>query len=346
MEREVRYCTTEDGVRIAFRAQGKGAPLLWCPLFVESFSLVEKHPAYAELLDKLRERWTVIQYDPRGCGLSDRDVSDFSGGALVADIKAVVLAAGYSKLGIWANNSSGYRAIAFTAAHPELVSRLVLHDTSSRNENGVSAATAAPIAELCRSNWKRAAELLSDLGTRAELRDASPDGLFDNRYLILSEIFEQSTSGNATAELIIESYKSWDVWRLLPEVKVPVLVVHHLTNPIYPLECAKELAANIAGARLVTIDEPGGSAIAAGTRDRLPAAIVEFLAHLTDAGGLTPREVQVLRLVAAGSSNRMIAGELVLSERTVARHITNIYAKIGVNSRAEATAYAFRHDLV
>ncbi|MDF3147131.1 helix-turn-helix transcriptional regulator, partial [Streptomyces sp. T21Q-yed] len=62
-------------------------------------------------------------------------------------------------------------------------------------------------------------------------------------------------------------------------------------------------------------------------------------------GGLTEREIQVLRLVAAGRTNRAIAGELVISEHTVARHLNNIFAKLDVSSRAAATAYAYRHGL-
>ena len=62
--------------------------------------------------------------------------------------------------------------------------------------------------------------------------------------------------------------------------------------------------------------------------------------------GLTPRELQVLRLVAAGETNKAIAAELVLSERTVDRHVSNIFAKLGVSSRAAATAYAYEHQLV
>jgi ATP/maltotriose-dependent transcriptional regulator MalT len=64
------------------------------------------------------------------------------------------------------------------------------------------------------------------------------------------------------------------------------------------------------------------------------------------AGGLTARELEVLRLVATGKTNRVIAGDLFLSEKTVARHVSNIYAKLGVSSRAAATAYAYEHDLV
>jgi DNA-binding CsgD family transcriptional regulator len=64
------------------------------------------------------------------------------------------------------------------------------------------------------------------------------------------------------------------------------------------------------------------------------------------AGGLTSREVEVLRLVAAGKSNRSIADELVVSERTVDRHVSNILTKLGLPSRAAATSYAYEHGLL
>jgi DNA-binding NarL/FixJ family response regulator len=89
------------------------------------------------------------------------------------------------------------------------------------------------------------------------------------------------------------------------------------------------------------------------TFDRLGAvpdrAAVLALAGPSLAGlaepGLSPRELEVLRLVAAGRSNQAIAGELVLSEKTVARHLSNIFAKLDVGSRTAAAAYAFEHGL-
>ena len=77
-------------------------------------------------------------------------------------------------------------------------------------------------------------------------------------------------------------------------------------------------------------------------------AVVEALlgpAAPATASGLTAREVEVLRLVAAGKTNRKIASELVISEKTVARHVSNIFTKLGLSSRAAATAYAYQHDL-
>ena len=65
-----------------------------------------------------------------------------------------------------------------------------------------------------------------------------------------------------------------------------------------------------------------------------------------DTHGLSPRELQVLRLVASGETNKSIAAALVLSERTVDRHVSNIYSKLRVSSRAAATAYAYEHRLL
>ncbi|MDP9210281.1 MAG: helix-turn-helix transcriptional regulator, partial [Actinomycetota bacterium] len=62
--------------------------------------------------------------------------------------------------------------------------------------------------------------------------------------------------------------------------------------------------------------------------------------------GLTARELQVLRLLAAGKTNHAIASELVLAEKTVDRHVSNLYAKLGVSSRAAATAHAYQHRLL
>jgi DNA-binding NarL/FixJ family response regulator len=75
--------------------------------------------------------------------------------------------------------------------------------------------------------------------------------------------------------------------------------------------------------------------------DSLAASPQAAVAH-----GLTRRELQVLRLVARGATNRSIAAELVLSDRTIDRHVSNIFAKLRVSTRAAATAYAYEHDLV
>jgi len=87
---------------------------------------------------------------------------------------------------------------------------------------------------------------------------------------------------------------------------------------------------------------------ARGIFERLGAKpdLARLASRAADAHGLSRRELEVLRLVASGKSNREIAAALVISEHTVARHLQNIFAKLDLSSRAAATAFAFEHDLV
>ena len=89
----------------------------------------------------------------------------------------------------------------------------------------------------------------------------------------------------------------------------------------------------------------GNVAAARGAAEELSSIAARRTARRV-AGGLTAREVQVLKLVATGMTNRAIASELVISEKTVATHVNSILTKLGLSSRSAATAYAYVHDLV
>ena len=113
-----------------------------------------------------------------------------------------------------------------------------------------------------------------------------------------------------------------------------------------------KVAARAANARFVPMDGD----IVYGDAGQGLAAIGDFIASLPadgarslppsqPAAGLSQREVEVLRLLAAGRSNQQIADELVISVNTVNRHVSNVYAKTGVANRAEAATYAARHGI-
>jgi DNA-binding NarL/FixJ family response regulator len=116
-----------------------------------------------------------------------------------------------------------------------------------------------------------------------------------------------------------------------------------------PYECAR--ARELIGLACRALgDEDSAALELAAAREafaRLGATV--DVARLEGAGaghGLSPRELQVLTLVAAGATNKEIAAELVLSERTVERHVSNIFAKLSLSTRAAATAFAYEHGLV
>ena len=372
MEREVQYCTTDDGLRIAYCLEGEGPPLLWCPIFVESFSLADRHPVYGPLLAELSRRWMVVRYDSRGTGLSERELSDFSGEALAMDIGAVATAAGLQRFAVWANAMSGPRAIAYAAVRVGCLSHLVLYDTFTRAEDAFPIEAARALADLARSNWKLAAQAIPELAARGDIDDPALRQFRAEANVVLGRIYEQSADGDVAAAMIEEPYQSWDVTELLPRVRCPVLVVHHLGNPLFPLDVAKKAAAALPDATLVTLEgdspSPLGDAHFMGG-SLLPPAIERFLSRTSsgkaypppDAEGdpreapstineqsmpLTARETQVLSLLAGGYSGKEIAAQLTVSLSTVQRHIANIYAKIGARGRVDAAAYAIKHGLV
>ena len=160
---------------------------------------------------------------------------------------------------------------------------------------------------------------------------------------MLRAIAEQAESAVLLAEgdargALTTSRLAWRRWR---ELDVP-----------YEAARCRMIAARASRAlgdeasALMELDAARAVFVELGARHALAEVEAESSAMRSEhPGGLSARELEVLRLVAAGSTNRAIAGELYLSEKTVERHLSNIFAKLGVSSRAAATAFAFRHGL-
>ena len=131
-------------------------------------------------------------------------------------------------------------------------------------------------------------------------------------------------------------------WRAWQELEVPYEVAR--VRVLLGLACRAlgddDTASLELDAALETFAQLGASPDEARAR-----SLVRYSTSV-DAHGLTSRELEVLRLLAEGETNRAIAAELVVSERTVDRHVSNIFTKLGVTSRAAATAYAYKHQLV
>ena len=126
---------------------------------------------------------------------------------------------------------------------------------------------------------------------------------------------------------------------ILGEIRVPTLVLHRRNDSLVSPREALELAARIPGARLELL-EGEAHVHSVGDSGGLAERICAFTAgaHRTPAGRLTPREAEVLDLVANGHTNAEVADRLVLSVRTVERHLLNAYTKLGVRGRGEAVA--------
>jgi DNA-binding CsgD family transcriptional regulator/pimeloyl-ACP methyl ester carboxylesterase len=346
-------------VDIAWSSLGDGPALVHLPGVPFSNVAAEwRSPSVAAAYSALAERVRLVQYDGRGTGHSQRDVTDFSLEANLRDLDAVLAASGLDRepvtlLGFYHSVTA---AIAFAAGHPARVRSLVLFGGAARGWVPMSGAETQALLTLIERDWNAFVESIAHawLGW-----DVSPD---EGR--LAAEWF-RTASSPAVTRATLEQAASIDVTASLPLVRCPVTVLHRRDAAVVPLAASEELVAGIPGARLVVLPGHSASLFFEGAD-----AIVDLLADA--AGGrprptvrpvpdsqrdgsegraasrlspLSPRELEVLRLLASGESNAEIAGRLGLTVNTVERHVLNLYRKIDARGRADAAAYAVRHGL-
>jgi pimeloyl-ACP methyl ester carboxylesterase/DNA-binding CsgD family transcriptional regulator len=346
----LQYVKARDGVRIAFLRLGEGSPIVFASnIFGDVQMYRGGMPHVKHVTDGLADAgWSVVRYDVRGMGASDRIVDDLGLDARVGDIEAVVDRLGLERFALCGSDIGAATAVAYAVAHPEKVSRLLLLCPWASGK----AMFALPDFKVVRGmspaaerEWHVFTNSLADVVTGFD----HPD--------LRKQLAEVMRAGTSAAGLFgyYDASEKIDVTSLLGEIRVPTLVIHDATFPFGSFELCRNVAAGISDSQLVVIE---GRCITGGDQKQYLDIAKRFLgggdhaaiARLPDRDAatgapLTPREAEVLRLIAQGRTNSEIASELGLSERTVARHITNLYAKIDVGSKAAATAYALKHGL-
>jgi pimeloyl-ACP methyl ester carboxylesterase/DNA-binding CsgD family transcriptional regulator len=358
MEPRIRYAPTADGVSIAFWTLGEGVPLVYMAGGPWGHVELWDIPQCRRWYERLAQKRMLVRYDVRGTGWSERDVSNHSLDALVLDVEAVVDRLGLDTFEMFGAFDAGPVAIAYAARHPERVSSLILWCSWARTSDIRSPRIRAWLG-LLNEDW----ELMTD--TCAHLALGWPAG--ETGRHAAQRLRESVTPETARAAL--EAMGQFDITALLPRLKAPTLVLHRSDIPWLPVGIARSLASRIPDARLRVL-EGESTAPYLGDTEAAASAIDEFLGEADErvapweagvaagtergvsrpgyanAGGLTAREVEVLRLLAGGKTNSEIAEELFVSIRTVERHVANIYAKVGTRGRANATAYALTHNLI
>ena len=351
MEPPIRYAKTSDDAAIAFWTAGDGVPLVHLPWMPWSNVQLEwQDPEVDRWFQELARIGTLVRYDGRGTGLSDRLDPDLSLAAQVRDIEAVAERLELKRFIMIGVYHSGPAALAYAARHPEQVMGLILWCTFARGEDYYRSPTVQSIMKIV-DDWN----LYTETGAHAFVGWESGEAAHRIAALMRECVTPE------TARAFFKVMASVDCREMLPAIRAPTLVLHPLRFPLIELELAKQIAAGIPEARLVTVD---GASLAPTRADfaHTMRAIRDFLGTLRPADvaamnsvaspeavqlapvvekhdSLTSREIEVLQLLAAGRSNREIADTLVLSTRTVERHVLNIYAKINVNNRSQATAY-------
>lgn len=124
LRQQIRFCTSDDGVRLAFATIGRGPPLAKAANWLTHIEQDVRNPLWRPLLERLASGRTLIRYDQRGCGLSDREVADISFDRWVGDLEAVIEGAGLKRFALLGISQGTASAITYAVRHPERVSHL------------------------------------------------------------------------------------------------------------------------------------------------------------------------------------------------------------------------------
>jgi pimeloyl-ACP methyl ester carboxylesterase/DNA-binding CsgD family transcriptional regulator len=343
----VRYVRADDGVQLAWAQVGAGPVLVKAAHWITH--LQAEWEVWPHWLGFFARHFRLLRYDERGCGMSDRDVGEVPLARSLADLEAVVAAAAPAEPFVLLGISHGAAAaVAFAAAHPERVSRLVLYGAFVRGIRHSASPEALrrfdAMLELVGAGWASDNSTFRQLFTSRFLPAGTPAQLARFNDLCL-----RATSG-ATAAQIITERSMLDCVDLLPRVGVPTLVVHARGDQVAPLAQARRIASEIAGAELVELDSRNHLLLPDEPAwEHFCAAVLDFTgrgtAHAADAedavfATLSPRERDVLGLLTQGLANAQIARRLAISDKTVRNHLSRVFDKLGVWTRAEAIVCA------
>lgn len=347
-EQTIRFCTSRDGVRIAYAICGDGPPLVRAGHWITHLEADWDNLVWRPWLEELSRRHTLVRYDVRGCGLSDRDGVEFSMERYVEDLEAVVAATGLQRFALLGMSGGGALSVTYEVRHPDRVSELVLYGAFSRGRTARSVtpedhAENETLFRLIELGWSKEDPTFRQLFAAQYLPDATAE-----QSRSFNELMRVSVSGSNAAQLMRAWYLA-DITALAPRVHCPTLVLHARGDLRVPFEEGRSLARLIPGARFVPLDsrnhmllkqDAAWGELLTELEAFLPAARSASGASKAPLAGLTPREQDVLDLVARGLGNGVIAERLGMSEKTVRNHVSNILSKLGVSSRSQAIVRA------
>ena len=356
MEQTIRFVSARDGVKLAYARSGTGPVLVRTSTWLTHLEYDWESPVWRPWFAFLASNRALVRYDPRGCGLSDWMAADLSFEMQVEDLESIVDAARLEHFALFGMSQGAPLAIEYAARHPERVTRLVVfggYALGWAQRGPESLREGRAMVEMIRLGWGRDTPAFRLLFASLFIPDATEEqaGWF-------GELMRRTTRPEVAARLI-EALGRIDISHRLADVRAPTLVMHVRGDERVPFEQGRVIAAGIPGAQFLELEGRNHILIEREPAwTRFKAAVTEFLggsaAPTEPAGGpdaarlaeLTAREHEVVALVALGRSNHEIAASLSISEKTVRNHLTRIFEKLGVSSRAQAIVFARDHGLV
>lgn len=346
LDQRIAFTRSRDGASISYALSGDGPPLVRAGTWLTHIQHDWDSPVHRHWLRFMSERHTLVRYDPRGCGLSQRDITSLTFTDWVDDLEAVVDKLGLEKFPLIGMSQGAAVSVAYALRHPERISHLILYAPLIRGWQRVSSAHA--------EQWRNIEKLVaSDWGEKSLAFPAMFAHMFipqgTTEQILWYTDIQRKTADKQMAVMIMKVLGELDLWSNLKDINVPTLVIQVAGDRCIPSERVKETAMLIPACEFASIDsnnhilledEPGWEQFKSIFRRCIPCPAS------TVAGSsprdhrvleeLSKRERQILSELAKGHSNQEIANTLFISEKTVRNHITNIFAKLGVSTRSQA----------
>ena len=343
----IRFCRAADGCRIAFATSGRGPALVKVGNWLTHLEFDLQSPVWGHLVEALSADHTVIRYDQRGTGLSDRDVPEQSFEAWVNDLETVVDASGIERFALLGVSQGVPVGIEYAVRHPGRLTHLVLHGGYARGRLRRTEDDAM-LREVALTNIK-----LAELGWGRD-DDDSFRQFFTSQFIpggTLEQLrwfneLQRISASPAAAARIMRVLYDIEVSEALPRVECPTLVLHATGDLSVPFDEGRHLASGISHSRFVPLASANHLILAQDPAwPRWVAEVREFLGATPQAQGdhfpsLTPRERELLELLAQGRDNAQMAAHLGLSDKTVRNHVSNIFTKLEAENRPQAIVKA------
>jgi pimeloyl-ACP methyl ester carboxylesterase/DNA-binding CsgD family transcriptional regulator len=345
---KIRFCTSADGTRIAYATCGSGPPLVWVQPWYHHLEFDWDSPVWAPWLSLLARHHTLVRYDWRGCGLSDRERVQFSFDRYAEDLGAVIAAAGLDRFVLFGmSGSGGAVTMTYAVRHPGRVTHLVLCGPNTHGPLGDSPtaeqeAEAQARLKVFELGWPNENPGYGQFFASMHIPDATAE-----QCRSYNDLLRRTTSPANTISLL-NTFNRLNVQDIVPKVACPTLVLHSRGDPIISFDQGRKVAALIPEARFVSLESRNRIVLDTEPAwQQLDSALTDFLPVVSAERGtspvlddLTAREREILQVVAEGLDNHEIAARLDISEKTVRNHVSTIFSKLQLRSRAQAVALA------
>ena len=248
---EIRYCTTREGVRLAYAVSGTGPPIVKAANWMSHLRFDWESPIWRHWVAGLSQHNCLVRYDERANGLSDWNVSDLSFEAMVADLESIADASGLRRFTLLGVSQGCAISIAYAVRHPERVSGLILYGGYvrgwRRRGESVDLERRETLAAAMLQGWGQQDPSFRQVFTRLFVPAADQDAMD-----WFNELQRQSVSPENAVRLQ-NAFSQIDVTDLLPLVSVPTLVLHGVGDGVAPFAEGKMIAEGIPGARFVPL---------------------------------------------------------------------------------------------